>query len=214
MARGHWSRFLCLTAAALTASTLAVRPAAATSKRSTHAAARPGRASPKPPKGCPAPKPEPPVAVVPVAGAKVALLTFTGDDAESIRRQVMHALRAKGIKMMTSLRPVDSPEQFREMSATLNLVAYVDGEVAVDGAAASATVFVRNGSTGLRSASATFAGDRHALGATIAKELWDRIGPAMSDAVADAAKPRKGTREPMRINAGSPLTNAEAGDVE
>lgn len=204
MARGRWSRLVRLTHAAALLSALAGAPAGAAAK---HGAPR----AKKPPKGCPAPKVEPPVAVVPVAGAKVAVLAFSGDDAEPVRRQVMHALRAKGIKMMTSLRPVDSPEQFREMSATLNLVAYVDGEVAVDGAAASATVFVRNGATGMRTASATFAAERRALGAVIAKELWDRIGVAMSDAVAEAAKPHKG-REPMRINAGTPLTNAEAAE--
>ncbi|HVV17511.1 MAG TPA: hypothetical protein VHH90_09935 [Polyangia bacterium] len=203
MARGLWSRFLCLTRAASLSALLAA-PAGAAVK---HATPRPK----KPPKGCAVPKVDPPVAPVAVTGAKVAVLAFTGDDAEAVRRQVMHALRAKGIKMMTSLRPVDSPEQFREMSATLNLVAYVDGEVAVDGTAASATVFVRNGSTGMRTASATFAGDRRALGASIAKELWDRIGGAMSDAVAEAAKPHK-AREPMRINAGAPLTNAEAAE--
>ncbi|HSS40319.1 MAG TPA: hypothetical protein VLT58_16240 [Polyangia bacterium] len=203
MARGHWSRFFRLTRVAALSAFLAV-PAGAATK---HATARPKKA----PKGCPAPKVEPPIAVVPVAGAKVAVLAFNGEDAEAVRRQVMHALRAKGIKMMTSLRPVDSPEQFREMSVTLNLVAYVDGEVAVDGTAASATVFVRNGSTGMRTASATFAGDRRALGATIAKELWERIGAAMSDAVAEAAKPHK-AREPMRINAGAPLTNADTAE--
>ncbi len=200
MARGHWSRWFRLTRAAVLSALLAA-PAGAATKHPTPR-------SKKSPKGCPASRVEPAVAALPVAGAKVAILAFDGDDAEGVRRQVMHALRAKGIKMMTSLRPVDSPEQFREMSATLNLVAYVDGEVAVDGAAASATVFLRNGSTGMRTASATFTGDRRALGTTIAKELWDRIGAAMSDAVAEAAKPHK-AREPMRINAGSPLTKAE-----
>lgn len=208
MARGHWRRFFRLTRAAALSWALLGAPAGNVASATTkHAPPR----SKKPPKGCPAPKVEPPVAIVPVAGAKVAVLTFSGDDAEAVRRQVMHALRAKGIKMMTSLRPVDSPEQFREMSATLNLVAYVDGEVAVDGTAASATVFVRNGSTGMRTASTTFTGDRRALGTVIAKELWDRIGPAMSDAVVEAAKPHK-AREPMRINAGAPLTNAEAAE--
>ena len=205
MARGRWSRFFLLTRAVALSALLAAPAGAGAATK--HATPRPK----KPPKGCPVPKVEPPVVAVPVAGAKVAVLAFSGDDAEAVRRQVMHALRAKGIKMMTSLRPVDSPEQFREMSATLNLVAYVDGEVAVDGAAASATVFVRNGSTGMRTASATFAGERRALAAIIAKELWDRIGAAMSDAVAEAAKPHKG-REPMRINAGAPLTNAETAE--
>ncbi len=211
MARGHWPRFPRLIAALPLLACLAGGPAAgAAAKRSPH-----GKPSAKkPPKGCPAAKPEPPAAaVVPVAGAKVAVLAFSGDDAEPVRRQIMHVLRGKGMKTMTGLRPVDSPEQFREMSAALNLVAYIDGEVAVDGPTASATIFLRNGSSGMRTASATFAGERRSLAAAIAKELWERIGPAMGDAVGDAAKPHKGVREPMRVNAGAPLTNQEAAEA-
>ena len=209
MARGRRSRLLRTTAAALALGWLAAPPADATSKRQPPPSRGHGKKAP--PKGCPAPKEEPAAAVpLPVAGSKVAVLEFTGDDAESIRRQVMHVLRAKGMKLMTGLRPVDSAEQFRELSVAMNLVAYIDGEVAVDGHAASATVFVRNGLTGLRSASVTFTGERRQLGMTIAKELWERIGVPMGEACADAAKPHKLSREPMRINAGTPLTNAEA----
>ncbi len=210
MVRGPWPRFARLIAAGPLLVCLAGGPAGASAKRPVH-----GKAPAKKlPKGCPAVKPEPPpAAVVPVAGAKVAVLAFSGDDAEPVRRQIMHVLRGKGMKTMTGLRPVDSPEQFREMSATLNLVAYVDGEVAVDGTTVSATVFLRNGSSGMRTASATFAGDRRSLGTAIAKDLWGRIGPAMGDAVADAAKPHKNLRAPMRLNAGSPLTNQEAAEA-
>ena len=161
-------------------------------------------------KACPAPKEEPPIVV---AGGKVAVLSFTGDDAESMRRQVMHLLKSKGMKVMTNLRPVDSAEQYREMSATLNLVAYVDGEVTIEGNDGSVTVFVRNGATGMRTASATIAADRHQLGASLGKEIWDKIGPALSQACADASKPRKGGREPTRINAGTPLTAADTAEA-
>jgi hypothetical protein len=210
MAPRRWARLAFLTAASLI---LAEAPAGAATRRGAHP--KPRAVAKRPSKGCPVLKPEPPppVATVPVAGAKVAVLAFSGDDAEPVRRQVMHVLRSKGIRLMTSLRPVDSPEQFREMSAALKLVAYVDGEVAIDGASASATVFVRNGASGMRTASATFAGDRRLLGAVIAKTLWERIGASMSEAVADAAKPHKGVREPMRLNAGAPLTNEEAAEA-
>jgi hypothetical protein len=162
-------------------------------------------------KTCPAPKEEPPIVV---AGGKVALLSFTGDDAEPVRRQVMHLLRSKGMKIVTNLRPVDSAEQYREMAVTLNLVAYLDGEVTVEGNDGSATVFIRSGASGMRTASATFAADRHQLAATLGgKELWEKIGPALSQACTDAAKPRKGGREPMRINAGTPLTAAETAEA-
>src|SRR3954471_8591138 len=157
-------------------------------------------------KECAAPKEEAPIVV---AGGKVAMFAFTGDDAEVIRRQVTHLLKSKGMKIMTSLRPVDSAEQYREMSVTLNLVAYIDGEVTIDGNEGSATIYVRNGATGMRTSSATVAADRHQLAASLSKELWERLGPALSQACADATKPRKAGREPMRINAGTPLTAAD-----
>ena len=145
--------------------------------------------------------------VISVAGAKVAMFDFSGDDVEPIRRQVQHVFRSKGLKINTALRPVDSAEQYREMAVALNLAAYIDGEVTIDGTAGSATIFVRSGTTGLRIASATFSGDRHLLPADVGKALWDQVGPALGRACADAAKPRKPEHEPMRINAGTPLSN-------
>jgi hypothetical protein len=163
-------------------------------------------------KVCPVAKEDPPIVV---AGSKVALLSFTGDDAEPVRRQVMHLLKSKGMKIVTNLRAVDSAEQYREMAVTLNLVAYVDGEVTVEGNDGSATVFVRNGASGMRTASATFAAERHQLttGPGLGKDLWDKIGPALGQACTDASKPRKGGREPMRINAGTPLTDADTAEA-
>ena len=84
-----------------------------------------------------------------------------------------------------------------------------------EGDQASATVYVRSGVTGLRAVSTTFAGDRRTLPTEIGKGLWDRISPDLSKLCADAAKPRKAERAPLRIEAGTPLENrpADAGDV-
>jgi hypothetical protein len=183
----------------------------AASAASRHASSH-AKSKPKPlAKGCPEPKEQPePLAL---AGSKVAVFAFTGDDAEPVRRQVMHLFKSKGIKIMTALRPVDSAEQYREMSVTLNLVAYVDGEVTIDGNDGSATIYIRNGATGMRTASATFAAERRQLPASMGKELWERLAPALGQACTDAAKPRKQGREPMRINAGTPLTDADTAEA-
>jgi hypothetical protein len=199
------SRGLRWTAALLGLTVLSASPAGAASKRMGGHAKTKAKPAPK----CvAAPKEEP----VSVAGAKVAMFTFSGDDAEPIRRQVQHLFRAKGIKVNSSLRPVDSAEQYREMAVTLNLIAYVDGEVDIDGAEGSATIFIRSGTTGLRIASATFSGDRHLLATSVGKDLWAEVGPALGRAFTDAAKPRKVEHEPMRINAGTPLTDSDETD--
>ena len=144
---------------------------------------------------------------VPPPKGKVAVLAFDGDSANPLRARVVRLLRAKGLKVITSLRPVDTPEQYREMADTLVLVAFLDGEASEDGDQASVTVNVRSGVSGLRVASATLAGERRKLPATIDKELWAQLAPPLSRVCADAAKPRKREREPMRIEAGTPLDN-------
>jgi hypothetical protein len=169
---------------------------------SRHAKAHP-KARAASAKGCAPPKDD----ALPVApGSKVAVFAFSGDDAEPVRRQVMHVLRAKGVKTIGSLRPVDSADQYREMAIALGLIAYVDGEVEIDGGQGSATVFVRSGATGLRIASATVSGERRQLSADIGKQLWSEVRVALGKACADAAKPHKPEREPLRINAGTPIT--------
>jgi hypothetical protein len=150
--------------------------------------------------------------VLPAPQGKVVVFTFAGEGGHRVQQQVVSSLRAKGLKVITNLRPVDSAEQYREMAVTLNLVAYVDGEYVGEGDQASATVYVRSGVTGLRAASTTFAGERRTLVADVGKGLWDRISPDLSRLCADAAKPRKAERAPLRIEAGTPLENRPAGD--
>lgn len=146
-------------------------------------------------------------APIPPPKGKVAVMGFEGDGANPLRARVVRLLRAKGLKVVTSLRPVDTPEQYREMADTLVLVAFLDGESSEDGDQASVTVHVRSGVSGLRVASATLAGERRKLPAAIDKELWAQLAPPLSRVCADAAKPRKREREPMRIEAGTPLDN-------
>lgn len=144
---------------------------------------------------------------------KVVVFPFEGDGrtAAAVQRQVIATLKAKGLKVTTGLRPVDSAEQYREMSMTLGFVAFVDGDVSVDVDQGSATVFVRSGVTGLRVASTTFAGDRRTLASDVGKGLWERVVDPMAQVCVDAAKPRKAERPPMRIEAGTPIENTPAG---
>lgn len=155
-------------------------------------------------------KPEP----IPPPKGKVAVMAFDGDGANPLRARVVRLLRAKGLQVVTTLRPVDTPEQYRELANTLVLVAFLDGEASEDGDQASVTVNVRSGVSGLRIASATLAGERRKLPATIDKELWAQLAPPLSRVCTDAAKPHKREREPMRIEAGTPLDSTPADPPE
>ena len=93
----------------------------------------------------PAPAPAPPPAAAsagsrsksksdgPAVSGKVAVFGFTGDGAARVQQVVVSTLRTRGLQVTTSLRPVDSAEQYREMAATLRLAAYIDGTVGADG---------------------------------------------------------------------------------
>ena len=98
------------------------------------------------------------------------------------------------------------------MAATLRLAAYIDGSVGGDGA--QAPVNVRSGITGRRVASVHFSGDRGGLASDVGNGLWLRTGSQLARLCAEAAKPRKGGRRAMRINAGTPLENTVSDDSD
>jgi hypothetical protein len=150
----------------------------------------------------------------PNVSGKVAVFGFTGDGAARVQQVVVSTLRTRGLQVMTSLRPVDSAEQYREMAATLRLAAYIDGTVAGDGSRRQATVHVRSGVTGRRIASIRFSSERGALAADVGSGLWPRTGPQLARLCSEAAKPRKGPRRALRINAGTQLEDAVQDDSD
>jgi hypothetical protein len=149
----------------------------------------------------------------PVSG-KVAVFGFTGEGASRIQQAVVSTLRTRGLQVTTGLRPVDSAEQYREMAATLRLAAYIDGNVAGSATQGQATVRVRSGVTGRPIASVRFAGDRGGLPTDVSNGLWPRTGPQLTRLCAEAAKPRKGGRKAMRINAGTPIETTARDDSD
>ena len=136
---------------------------------------------------------------------KVAVFGFTGEGAARVQQVVVSTLRTRGLQVTTSLRRVDSAEQYREMAATLQLAAYIDGSVGSAGSRGLATVQVRSGVTGRRIASVRFSGDRSALADDVGTGLWPRTGGQLARLCAAAAKPRKGGRRALRIDAGTPV---------
>jgi hypothetical protein len=140
---------------------------------------------------------------------KVAVFGFTGEGAGRVQQAVVSTLRTRGLQVTTSLRPVDTAEQYREMAATLRLAAYIEGTVDGDGSRGQATVHVRSGVTGRRIASLRFSGERGALAADVESGLWPRTKGQLTRLCAEAAKPRKGGgRGALRINAGTRIDDA------
>jgi hypothetical protein len=148
----------------------------------------------------------------PSVNGKVAVLGFTGEGAAHIQQAVVTTLRTRGLQVTTGLRPVDTAEQYREMAATLQLAAYIDGSVGGAGSRGQATVHVRSGVTGRRIASVRFSADRGALATDVGNGLWPRTGSQLARLCAEAAKPRKHARGAMRIDAGTPLENTAPDD--
>jgi hypothetical protein len=150
----------------------------------------------------------------PAVTGKVAVFGFTGEDAERVQQVVVSTLRTRGLDVTTTLRPVDSAEQYREMAATLQLAAYIDGSVRGAGSRGQATVRVRSGVTGRRIASLRFSGERGALATDVGNGLWPRTGSKLVHLCDEAAKPGKGPRRALRIDAGTPIESTADPDSD
>jgi hypothetical protein len=139
------------------------------------------------------------------ARGKVAVFVIQGDDVyQPVRAAVVKLLRRRGLNVTASLRPVDTASQYRELSQSLNLAVYVDGEVTGEGAHQSAVIRLRSGMSGQHIASARFSGPTKKIVSDMNSKLWTRIGPTVTRACTGAKHPRQLEREPMRIEAGSP----------
>jgi len=141
-----------------------------------------------------------------LSSGKVAVFAFAGEDTYSVRDHVIQALTDRGIKVETTLPPVDTAEQYRDMGAVMDLAAYVHGHVKeMPADHAVATIVIRSGVTGRKLTAATFTGFRRGLPEDVEEKLWQRLGPAFRRACVAATKPRPHHNQPMRIEAGTPL---------
>ncbi len=140
----------------------------------------------------------------PVTG-KIAVFTFDGDEATNVRKHVVMALTNQGLQVETSLKPVQSPEEFRDMGATLDLAAYVHGRIKdLPADKAEVIITVRSGVTGRTIVSTTIVGYRGGLRFDVEEKLWDRVGRAIAQACREAKKPRRAVNA-THIEAGTPL---------
>jgi hypothetical protein len=138
---------------------------------------------------------------------KVAVFPIRYDDESAFTAQIQRLLRARGLDVAGDVRRVDTAEQFRELSTALGFAAYVDGEYNDSPTKSRLTIVVRNGYTGKKVAVTTFRETKLHLRAEVEDNLWTKIGPAIARACVDASKPRKRDRDPMMIEAGTPLAD-------
>ena len=180
-------------AAATTAEARAARRGSAHQTKTKAAAAAAGK------KAAPRSK------IVPNQEGKIVVFPIKDDDDRAIAAQIERLLRARGLEVVTGVRKVDTPEQYREMAGTLGLIAYVDGTFKEGESSSRVTVQVRSGTSGRRVALTTFKETNLHLRAEIEDRLWTKVGPSIARACTDAAKPRKQGRGPLIIEAGTPL---------
>jgi len=146
--------------------------------------------------------------IVPNQEGKIAVFPVLYDDEEGFFAQIVRILRDHGLDVATDVKRVDTSEQFRELSTALGFAGYIDAEYTERSAAKSRiTIQVRSGWTGRKLAVVTFKETKLHLRAEVEDNLWTKIGPAIARACADASKPRKRDRDPMMIEAGTPLAD-------
>lgn len=146
-----------------------------------------------------------PSKVTPNQAGKIVVFPFRNDDGGAVSTQVSQLLAARGLDVMSDVKPVDSAEQFRDMATALGLVAYIDGDVRGSGATARATVRIRSGYSGRKLTEVSFKESRENLPRELSDQLWAKLGPSVAHACVDAAKPRKKSRTTLQINAGTPI---------
>jgi len=144
---------------------------------------------------------------VPNPDGKVAVFPVRYEDDNGFSTQIERLLRGHGLQVATDVHRVDTAEQFRELSTALGFAAYVDGEFTETPTKSRLTVVVRNGYTGKKVAVTTFRETKLHMRAEVEENLWSKIGPAIARACLDASKPRKRDRDPLMIEAGTPLAD-------
>lgn len=138
---------------------------------------------------------------------KVAVFPVLYDDGNGLTGQLRRLMHSRGLEVSTDVRRVDTPEQLRELATVVGLVAYIDAELVEDPTTSRLTVVVHSGYTGKKVAVVTFKGTTLELRDQVEDKLWLKIGPAIERACADASKPRKRDRDPLVVEAGTPLAN-------
>jgi hypothetical protein len=135
---------------------------------------------------------------------KVVLFPFRDDDYE-LSKHIGRLLEARGLEIMSGVRPVDSAEQYRDMATHLVLVGYVDGSVRGTGTKTKVTVRLRSGYSGRIVAQPSFVESHANLRHELGEKLWKRLGPAVARTCKEASKPRRRSRTTLTIDAGTPI---------
>lgn len=140
------------------------------------------------------------------ASGKIAVFAFDGDERTDVRKHVVQALSNQGLQVDTSLKPAKTVGEFRDMGATLDLVAYVHGRIKDrPGDKAEAVITVRSGVSGRPITTATIVGYRGGLRFDVEEKLWQHVGKAIVRACKEARKPRRPVHAPTHIDASGPL---------
>ena len=145
--------------------------------------------------------------ITPNQEGKIALFPVRYEDDNGFSPLLERVLRAHGLDVKTDVRRVDTAEQFRELSTALGFAAYVDSEFNDGPVRSKLTIVVRSGYTGKKVAVTTFRETKLHLRSEVEDNLWTKIGPAIARACTDASKPRKRDRDPLVIEAGTPLAD-------
>ena len=146
-----------------------------------------------------------------IAGSKIALLEFRGDNVDLIRGQVIKVLKTKVREVSINVRPADSTEQYRDMGAAMNLALYVQGHIKdMSKDQAVLTIDLRSGVSGRKLTTVKFTGNRRKLYADAEDELWKKIEKPFGRACLEATRAVRHHNAPLRIDAGDPLDDISA----
>lgn len=140
---------------------------------------------------------------------RIVVFPFSGDDG-ALSSHVGRLLTDSGFVVLTDVKPVERTEQYREVANTLQLMAFVEGEVTGTEEMAKAVIRLRSGASGRKMVEASFKGKLDDLPAQLTDRLLTKLSPSFSRECIVAARPRRKTRGALVINAGTEIETIPA----
>jgi hypothetical protein len=150
------------------------------------------------------------VAVLPsaLAGSRVAIQPFSGEDTNALRRQVARIVAKRGHFPVLSLPAVEGTSQYPGLAKSKRIAAFVVADVTTRGQSVLITFLIWQGRDGSVIGRWDLRAPKKQLGKRLAKDFWKQLGAPIASAKGHPSDvlPRAPT---MRINAGTPVSDSE-----
>ena len=137
---------------------------------------------------------------------RVAVQPMEGPAGASLRQQIARLVRGHGFEVLTSIPRVEGTAQYPALARDHRLAAFVTCDLEDHKTRQTLTILIWDGARGDVLGRWSARGSQRALAKTLSRDFWKKLGPALEKAQAPESTELE-EAPPMRIDAGSPLTD-------